>query len=186
MAIFSKDYHPLDSRHPANRATRRTLEAERETFRNAEKSQTLRHFFLPPNATKAQARLETLQRATHLSERQKYEVRQLEGRLYELDRDRVKRETVRNTPWFFKLFLSPVVEAYALFRGQRAVRGRKERDKWTIIRVLLILLVLLPVVMKQGGIGPAIRSLADFSTQPLLRPLTELDQPDLSSRLQVE
>ena len=161
MSGLSRELHPLDSRHPDNRKIDRALKARREGFRTAEKGHATRHFFLPPKADTARSRLADLQAKPHLTHSQEREVTSLKAQLYALDRDQVEKDTLKSVPLPLRLIFGTPIRAYAMLRGQWSVRGRKQRDRWTIWHVLAIGAVLMPMIYTEGGLVPAIEALLD-------------------------
>ncbi|SFI64314.1 hypothetical protein [Celeribacter neptunius] len=155
MFGFSKSYHPLDSRHPDNRRVARSVTRQRETFRTAEKSQYLRHFFLPPNARRTRARIAALKAKPHISESQKHELRYLEGRFTGQERARIERETIKRVPLPLRLLLGSKLRIFAMLRGQWSTRGRREQDQMNVFHLLLIAGALGLMISSAGGIAPA-------------------------------
>lgn len=161
MFGLSRELHPLDSRHPNNRKIDRAIKERREGFRTAEKGHATRHFFLPPKADTARTRLAELKAKPHLTHSQEREVTSLEARLYALDRHQTEKDTLRRFPLPLRLIFGTPIRAYAMMRGQWSVRGRKTRDTWTIWHLLAIGAVLIPMILTEGGLVPAIEALID-------------------------
>lgn len=160
MFGLSKKYHPLDSRHTANRAKTRDVEKARETFRTANKGRALRHFFLPPTENTARERLGELLAKHPLSSSEQHELQLLEARLYEVDVKAAEQDARQRTPFIFKVFFAPLVELNAHRAGRKAVRGRKYRG-YQFHHLVLALGALGLLVWEAGGVSQIESTISD-------------------------
>lgn len=155
--MFSKDYHPLDSRHPANRAVTKTMKARRfsETREGRVKAAS-GGLFTPDDPKAIRAQLQAVEAAPVLDlDAQK----RLKKRLKEPARIEAERAFWKGQPWYLRLGpLRMFTQLFAIDAGQ-AARGTPLWLRVISLPVALVLYIVMVRADQTFGINAFLKQL---------------------------